>query len=205
MNRSEPQHGDTEINLTFLTLLYLKEHQMKTKLKFLPVAALCAAFAAFSISAHADGGRFKKSNSAGGVTAGAAQSVEGAKGKYKGARGVTTDAAGNAVGGSAGEVTTATGTAKRSGKFSKSADGSATRSGSSSGSGARGSYSTSASTTRTADGNVSGGRSTQVTSAATGNSADINTTYTKGDGNIGATRTATCKDASGATITCPSR
>jgi hypothetical protein len=168
-------------------------------------AAVAAAFFTFGTVSNVDAvaKRGKVANADGGVTAGAAASRTTSKGTRNSARAVKTDAAGNKVGGSASSTTLANGgTAARAGKFQKNADGSASRQGAMSASGAKGSVSSSGGTTRNADGTVSGSRDTQATNNATGNSANVNSTYQSGQG---VTRTATCTDAVGATIACPSR
>jgi hypothetical protein len=81
-------------------------------------------------------------------------------------------------------------------------DGSATHQGGFVAEGAQGSVASSGSAARNADGTYSGARSTQATSATTGATYKGSTSY---DSTTGVTRTATCTDAAGAAIVCPSR
>ena len=55
---------------------------------------------------------------------------------------------------------------------------------------------------RSADGSASGQSSTTLTNANTGNTLDASTTYTKGSG---FSRSASCKDANGNTVSCAPR
>src|SRR3989344_2859249 len=55
---------------------------------------------------------------------------------------------------------------------------------------------------RNADGSVEQARSTTATSAATGNSVQTQSSYSKGSG---LSRSATCYDASGTAMACPTR
>ena len=90
----------------------------------------------------------------------------------------------------------------RTGRFSRSADGSVSASGQGYASGANGTAQRSGSFTRNADGTASGDRGTTITNANTGNTFEGSTTYNK---DTGLSRTATCKDASGNTVSCGSR
>lgn len=94
------------------------------------------------------------------------------------------------------------GVAVRQGSTTRNADGSASHAGTVSAQNAQGSLQSSGGATRNADGTVSQARSTTATSAATGNSVQTQSSYSQGSG---ISRSATCYDASGAAMTCPSR
>jgi hypothetical protein len=87
----------------------------------------------------------------------------------------------------------------RASQTTVNADGSATSQSGFTASGARGSASSQGSATRNADGTFNGARTSTATSAATGNTYNGSTSYDQN----GVNRTATCTDASGATIACP--
>ena len=166
------------------------------------VASLLAA--TLATDAFAVGGRARYQNAAGGVTSSAGHAYRGANGGgFARGRRIQTDGAGNVSGvsGAAG-ITANGGYYHRKGSFSRSADGSATRQGNMAASGQRGSVDSSGSATRNPDGSVNGNRSTQVTNAQTGVTKDINSNYTSGQG---VTRTATCVDAMGVSVACPTR
>src|SRR3989344_1270007 len=67
---------------------------------------------------------------------------------------------------------------------------------------AQGSLHSSGGASRNADGSVEQARSTTATSAATGNSVQTQSSYSKGSG---LSRSATCYDASGTAMACPTR
>lgn len=94
------------------------------------------------------------------------------------------------------------GTAVRQGRTTRSADGSASHSGTVSAQNAQGHLQSSGSATRNADGTVTQARSTTATSAATGNSVQAQSSYSK---DSGLSRSATCYDASGTAMACPTR
>jgi len=157
-----------------------------------------------SATAPAYAGRFRAAheNADGGETRvfGAAHAGDAAS-AVRGRR-VVTDGEGNvsatrgaAVEGAAG------GRFKRAAHNTRSADGSATHQSGMEASTAKGSVESQGSATRDANGNVTQQRSTSATSASTGNSVESTSSYNK---DTGRTRTTTCFDASGATITCPS-
>jgi hypothetical protein len=179
---------------------------MNTKANSMFGALLAAGILSISTfgDAHAGAKRGHVANAEGGTTAAAATKRTGANGGTRSAaRGVKTDAAGNAAGGSAATTTTANGgTASRAAKFQRNADGSASRQSGYAASGAKGSASAQGSATKNVDGTVSANRSGTATSAATGNSVNTNASYQTGQG---VTKSATCFDASGATIPCPTR
>ncbi|KWT85245.1 MULTISPECIES: hypothetical protein [unclassified Variovorax] len=174
---------------------------MKNILSFFALAAtvLSAAFA--TTDAEAATRRAVWSNAAGGVTA---NTMTGRLGPYGGGvlrgRSVSTDALGNATAASHGVVRGRNGGfGQRSGSTMRNADGSASHQSAFSGSSARGSISSSGGATRDAMGNVSQSRGTTATNAVTGNSIQATRSYNSA---TGATRTATCYNASGAVISC---
>ena len=69
-------------------------------------------------------------------------------------------------------------------------------------SGSRGSVNSTGGYTRNADGTLSQNRNTGITNAATGNSYQGSTSY---DASNGLSRSATCYNAAGDVIACPSR
>lgn len=112
------------------------------------------------------------------------------------------DGQGNAAARRGGAFTTADGTqGQRSTQYRRSDDGSVDASRIGSVSGDKGSAEGSRSFERGADGEASGQRSTTATRAETGVTYEGSTTYTKGSG---FSRSASCVDASGATVTCGS-
>jgi hypothetical protein len=80
-------------------------------------------------------------------------------------------------------------------------DGSASRTGGFAASGSQGTVQSSGSANRAADGTVSGERTTSATGAQ-GGTYNANTTYQSGQG---VTRTATCTNAAGETVACPTK
>lgn len=129
--------------------------------------------------------------------------VQGAGGAAAGQRGVVADGQGNAQGATRSGFTTQAGAhGQRTGNFQRSADGSVNANGQASATGRNGgSAERSASLDRNADGSASGRRSTTATNANTGVTFDGQTTYTKGSG---VSRTGSCTDASGQSVTCGS-
>ncbi|MBS0318965.1 MAG: hypothetical protein JSR18_00360 [Proteobacteria bacterium] len=110
-----------------------------------------------------------------------------------------------------GDVTTAGGSAfrgpngakgARAGKTTVNADGSATHASGFAASGSKGTVASQGSATRDASGNIDQSRTTTATSATTGNSVKATESY---NSETGVTRSATCYNASGATIACPTR
>lgn len=158
----------------------------------------------FSTDAFAFRARTHHQNAAGGHTSSFGQSYRGANGgSFANGRRVQSDAAGNEYGASGAAATTANGGRfNRAGTFSRSADGSSTRQGGYQASGQQGSIVSSGSSTRNADGTVYGDRNTQINNAKTGINKDIDTSYATGQG---VTRTATCTDAMGVSVACPTR
>ena len=118
-------------------------------------------------------------------------------------RTATTDGQGNASVTSRGAAVGAQGsTAVRQGSTTHGADGSASHSGTVSAQNAQGNLQSSGGATRNADGTVTQARSTTATSAATGNSVQAQSSYSK---DTGLSRSATCYDASGTAMACPTR
>lgn len=117
---------------------------------------------------------------------------------------LASDGQGNVAAGSAKGFSTDSGArGSRSGKFKRTSDGAVNASGQGSASTANGSSADrSGEFTRNADGTASGQRSTTATNANTGVSLDASTTYTKGSG---LSRSATCTDSAGNTVSCGSR
>jgi hypothetical protein len=102
---------------------------------------------------------------------------------------------GNADGGNGGS-------AARAGKTTIAADGSATHQSGVVAQSAKGSVESSGGATRDAAGNVTQARSSTVTSATTGNTMNTSSSYSK---DTGVTRSASCYNASGVSIACPTR
>lgn len=158
--------------------------------------------AALVAAAPAQAGRVRNShaNAEGGTT----RSVVAARGgeaasAVRGHR-LVTDGQGNARRRSAAAGETAGGGRwQRAGETTRQADGSAAHRSAFSASGPRGTVQSSGSATRSADGHVEQSRSTTATSATTGNSRTSTTRY---DSDSGLSRSATCFDASGASIPC---
>lgn len=120
-----------------------------------------------------------------------------------GQRAVVADGQGNAAGTTRSAFTTGSGAqGLRSANFSRAADGSVDANAQASVTGAQGgSAERSASFMRNADGSASGERSTTATNARTGTTFSGSTSYTKGSG---LTRSGSCTDAAGNTVTCGS-
>jgi hypothetical protein len=128
--------------------------------------------------------------------------AQGSNGALAAQRGLVADGQGIVNAGSAGAFNTANGQGLRTSKFQRSSDGSINASSQANANGTNGSASSSSSFTRSADGSsASGSRNTSVTNANTGVSYDGSTTYTKGSG---FSRSGSCTDASGNTVTCGS-
>jgi hypothetical protein len=118
------------------------------------------------------------------------------------ARGVHRNADGSVQRGAASAIRTPNGgRAARASTTTVNPDGSARRQSTASGSGVRGSASTSSDVTRNADGTYSGGRTTTATSNSTGNTYNGSTQIDPATGRP--VRTASCTDAAGNTIACP--
>jgi hypothetical protein len=129
-------------------------------------------------------------------------SAQGNNGALAGQRGLVADGQGNVNAGSAGAFNTANGQGLRTSKVQRSSDGSINASTNGSASGTNGSANSSSSFTRSADGSsASGSRNTSATNSNTGVTYDGSTTYTKGSG---FSRSGSCTDASGNTVTCGS-
>jgi hypothetical protein len=123
---------------------------------------------------------------------------------WTGQRAIGQTAQGNVVAGSGGAYRTASGAqGARSARFKRSDDGSVDASRQAKATTANGSTAErSASFTRSADGSsASAERSTTATNANTGVIYDGSTTWTKGSG---LSRSGSCKDAAGNTVTCGS-
>jgi hypothetical protein len=158
--------------------------------------------ASLSTNAFAFGERWQHKNAEGGHTAGAVHAYQGENGGEfaKGHR-IKSDGQGNVTRSSGAAGSTANGGQyKRTSQSTHSADGSATHQGSISASGSKGSVSSSGSATKNADGSVNQSRTTEITNAQTGVTRDSSTSYTSGQG---VSHTATCTDASGASVPCP--
>lgn len=140
----------------------------------------------------------------GGRAAHAGATVNGSRLKASRQQGAAADGQGNVGAGKGGGFTTASGgQGLRSRQFNRSADGSANASGQGALTTANGSSADrSGSFTRDADGNASGDRSTTATNANTGMTMDASTSYTKGSG---ISRSTTCHDAAGNTVSCGAR
>jgi hypothetical protein len=172
------------------------------------IAVTCTAITSFAaLAAQAEPVINSRGNAwqtaPGGLAGRSAVTAQGSNGALAGWRGITGDGQGNVVGSNAGGFTTESGgQGLRTRNFNRSSNGSLNASGLASASGANGSADRSGSFTRNADGSASGERSTTLTNANTGVTLDGSTTYTKGSG---VSRTASCKDAAGNTVSCGSR
>lgn len=176
--------------------------------RFLPLAAVAAVLAGLSTAASADHGvsvnRHAASVGQSGQAVRLGVSGDSALGSFGGRRNVVADGQGNAAASTASGFTTAAGgQGARLGQASRTADGgfnASTQAGVTTADG--GSAERSGSYARSADGSsASGQRSTTVTNANTGVTYDGSTTYAKGSG---ISRSGSCKDASGQTMTCGS-
>jgi hypothetical protein len=117
-------------------------------------------------------------------------------------RGARQNADGSVQRGSTGAVRTANGRAGRASTTTVNPDGSANRRSEASASGVRGSAATQGNVTRNADGSYSGGRTSTATSNTTGNSYNGSTQIDPATGRP--VRNASCTDAAGNAIACPS-
>jgi hypothetical protein len=137
----------------------------------------------------------------GGRAAHAGGTVNGSRLKASRQQGAAADGQGNLAAGKSGGFTTeAGGQGLRNRKFKRNADGSINASGQGAVTTANGgSAERSGSFTRDADGNASGERSTTATNANTGVTMDASTSYSKGSG---VSRSTTCHDAAGNTVSC---
>jgi hypothetical protein len=166
----------------------------------------CAAIALYAPPSAWAGGTIDLSGGARafgdrGAAARATLGGSGSQGSLGARRGLVTDGQGNAQGSSARGFTTDDAQGARTRRFERSADGSVDASGKGSVSTAKGDAERSGSFTRDASGNGNGERSTSVTNASTGVTLDASSTYSKGSG---VSRSASCKDAAGNTVTCGS-
>lgn len=156
-------------------------------------------------TALADGkARFNRENPAGGATAGMMRSKTGPNGGgFVNGRGVITDGQGNGkfASGSAFKGPNG-GSGVRAGTTTHTADGTTQHKSGFAAAGNQGNVSSYGETTVNPDGSVNQSRSTSATNAQTGNSYQGNTSYNNTDG---VTHSATCYDAAGSVITCPSR
>ncbi len=176
----------------------MNAHRLTTALA-LAMATLVAAAPAGAYTRHVVHG-----NAEGGKTATTVAGHEGPEGGVAGRARVTrSDGQGN--------VTTTGGSAfrgpngakgARAGTTTVNADGSASHTSGFAASGSKGSVASKGSATRDAAGDVDQTRTTTATSATTGNSVKATESY---NSETGVTRSATCYNASGATIACPTR
>lgn len=142
-------------------------------------------------------------NADGSTTAHTGMAHSGPNGAVLRGRTATADGQGNASVSSRGAAVGAQGgVAVRQGSTTRSADGSASHSGTVSAQNAQGSLQSSGGATRNANGTVTQARTSTATSAATGNSVQTQSSYSK---DTGLSRSATCYDASGTAMACPTR
>ena len=161
-------------------------------IRVLAASAICAAVFLHVPVAQAEG-----------LAAKSAGSVRGTHGVAAARQGIVADGQGNAAGGSQRGFATETGAhGGRTSRFRRSSDGSINASTNAYASGSNGTAQRSGSFTRSANGTASGERSTTVTNANTGVTLDASTSYDKDNG---INRSASCRDASGNTVTCGSR
>ena len=156
-----------------------------------------------TLSAEAASRRVVHDNAQGGVTASTVGAKQGANGTAVRGRAVRTDGQGNATAVSGAAVKGVNGgTAVRAGKTTLAADGSAQHQSGLSAQSAKGSVESSGTASRDAAGNVTQARSSTLTSATTGDTMKTSSSYSK---DSGVTRSASCYNASGASIACPTR
>lgn len=171
------------------------------------IALACVACAALGVASAEpifNGRGVAAQTAEGGLAAHSSRTALGSRGAATGQRGLVADGQGN-VDGSAGSgfTTAAGGQGLRSGRFERSADGSVSATGEASATGRHGGTAQrSGSYTRNADGTATGERSTSLTNAHTGVSYDGSATYTKGSG---FSRSGSCTDAAGNTVSCGRR
>lgn len=148
--------------------------------------------------------RFERSNPMGGSTAGAMRHQSGPDGgSFSQRRVMRNDGEGNGRVTSGGAFRTPGGASgARAGTTTYGADGSVQHKSGVTASGARGSMTSSGGYSVGADGAVTQNRNTTVTDAASGNTYQGSTSYNQ---TSGFTRSATCYDAAGNEIACPSR
>jgi hypothetical protein len=161
------------------------------------MAVAVSALAFTSVTADARPTRGKVSGPNGSVTA-----AQGPNGSTVRGRGAKKDADGSVTTGRARVTTTATGDA--AGVVSTTTvnpDGSANRRSARGATGAAGSYSSGSDVTRNADGTWSGGRSSTATSNSTGTTYNGTTQIDPATGKP--VRSASCTDAAGVVIACP--
>ena len=178
---------------------------MHTSLRILSlglVLAMSGLTAAFPVSADRVT-RFERDNPAGGTTAGVNRYRNGENGSLAQRRVIRSDGAGNAraVSGSAFR-TPGGGSGARGATTYYGADGTVQHQSGVKASGSRGSVNSTGGYTRNADGTLSQNRNTGITNAATGNSYQGSTSY---DASNGLSHSATCYNAAGDVIACPSR
>jgi hypothetical protein len=139
-----------------------------------------------------------------GLAARSAAALRGSNGAAGRRGGIQADGQGNAVGGRQRAVATESGAAGASSRgFRRSSDGSLNAGSQANARGANGGTAqTSSSFSRSADGTASGERSTSVTNANTGVTYDGSASYDK---ESGFSRSGSCRDASGTTVSCGSR
>jgi hypothetical protein len=171
------------------------------------IAAACVALAAWNVAQAQpllNGQRTAGQNAQGGPAARAAGSINGSALDAAGSRRLVGDGQGNVAAGSSGAYTTDSGAqGARSTRFKRNDDGSASAKRQGNLTTANGSTAArDASYTRNADGSASAERSTSATNANTGVTYDGSATWTKGEG---ISRSGSCKDASGKTVTCGSQ
>jgi hypothetical protein len=177
---------------------------MSTRSSFILVFAV---FVGYSIDHAEADGRFQSrggtaQRDGGGFGAGSGMAARRDRGALAGQRGITGDGDGNVDAGQRGAFTTGNGAQGRTAsEFHRTDDGAVDARRDTSLSGDNGSYDRSSSFTRDEDGNAQGQRSTSITNDNTGVSYDAQTSYQKGEG---FSRSASCTDASGDTVTCGS-
>ncbi|ODS67046.1 MAG: hypothetical protein ABS37_01650 [Acidovorax sp. SCN 65-108] len=172
-------------------------------------ATLLAAFAVAALllstasEANARTRRVVEHNADGSATAHTGVARSGPNGAMLRGRTATIDGQGNgSVTRRGATVGAQGGMAVRQGSTTRSADGSASHSGTVSAQNAQGSLHSSGGGSRNADGSVEQARSTTATSAATGNRVQTQSSYSK---DSGLSHSATCYDASGTAMACPTR
>ena len=156
-------------------------------------------------SAYADRTvRFERQNPAGGTTAGSMRNHSGTNGgHYLQRRVVRTDGQDNGrVSGGSAFQTPGGASGLRGGSTYYHADGSVQHASGLAASGTRGSITSRGGYTRNPDGTITQQRSTHLSNAATGNSYQGSTSY---DATNGLSHSATCFNAAGDEIACPSR
>jgi hypothetical protein len=183
----------------------MRNNTMKTHIRILTLGlVLSMSGLAATFPAPADRfTRFERGNPQGGSTAGVNRYRSGENGSFAQRRVIRSDDSGNARATSGSAFRTPNGgNGVRGATTYYGADGSVQHKSGVNANGSRGSLNSTGGYTRSADGTLSQERNTGITNAATGNSSQGSTSY---DASNGVSHGATCYNAAGDVIACPSR